>query len=311
MPNSLKIYLSSIPGQQFSQETIQSPLLEGIRCNTAVPTYSLKVKILKNFQGVIFPIKGWVDLKTRELRITKEAKVPYDYLELNHNIEVNTPTPMYYNEGKNVVIVKQVFDGNKLIIKPPDNYTGKEIINFGKGASVNIPDNSLKIEGYLTQNDIEYIEAANHIGLHNYLLSFVESIEDINELLKLDPNANIIAKIESKKGLEFVLNDFEQVKNSVRLLVARADLYIELDRPHEILKALRLIIEKDPNAIAASRILESFIDLERIPRCADFTDLGFLLEIGYKTLLLGDDLCQNEEVLLSALGFLNLMNTQI
>jgi len=311
MPNSLKIYLSSIPGQQFSQETIQSPLLEGIRCNTAVPTPSLKVKILKNFQGVIFPIKGWVDLKTRELRITKEAKAPYDYLELNHNIEVNTPTPMYYNEGKNVVIVKQVFDGNKLIIKPPDNYTGKEIINFGKGASVNIPDNSLKIEGYLTQNDIEYIEAANHIGLHNYLLSFVESIEDINELLKLDPNANIIAKIESKKGLEFVLNDFEQVKNSVRLLVARADLYIELDRPHEILKALRLIIEKDPNAIAASRILESFINLERIPRCADFTDLGFLLEIGYKTLLLGDDLCQNEEVLLSALGFLNLMNTQI
>ena len=140
-------------------------------------------------------------------------------------------------------------------------------------------------------------------------VTIIESIEDINELLKLDPNANILAKIESKKGLQFVKNDYEQIKNNVRLLVARADLYIELDRPHEILNALRLIIEKAPNAIAASRILESFIDLKRIPRCSDFTDLGFLLEIGYKTLLLGDDLCQNEEALLSALGVLNLMNT--
>ena len=311
MPNKLNIYLSLDPGRQFSKEVLQFPLIEGIRCNTAAPTSNLKVKILKNLQHEIYPIKGWVDLKTRELRITKEATAPYDYLELNHNIEVNTPTAMYYNEGKNVVIIKDVYDGYKLVIKPPDNFTGKEIIKFGKGASINIPDNSIKVYGYLTQVDKEYIEAANHIGLHNYLLSFVESTEDIKELLKLDPNAKILAKIESKKGLQFVKNEYERVKKNVRLLVARADLYIELDRPHEILAALRLIIEKDPNAIAASRILESFIDLKRIPRCADFTDLGFLLEIGYKTFLLGDDLCQNEEALLSALGVLNIMNTQI
>lgn len=309
MPSTLKVYLSLDPERQFSQKVLQFPFIEGIRCNTAAPISSLKVKILQNFKSEIYPIKGWIDLKTRELRTIKEATIPYDYLELNHKIEVNTPTVMYYNEGKNLVIIKEVFEENKLVIKLPDNFTGKEIIKFGKGASINIPDNSLKIYGYLTQNDIEYIEAANYIGLHNYLLSFVESIEDINELLKLDPNANILAKIESKKGLQFVINDYERIKNNVRLLVARADLYIELDRPHEILKALRLIIEKDPNAIAASRILESFIDLKRIPRCSDFTDLGFLLEIGYKTLLLGDDLCKNEEALLSALGVLNLMNT--
>ncbi len=310
MPNPLNIYLSLDPERHFSQEILHSSLIEGIRCNTAAPIYNLKVKVLKNFQREIYPIKGWIDLKTRELRIIKKATIPYDYLELNHKIEVNTPTAMYYNEGKNVVIIKKVFEENKLIIKLPDNFTGKEIIKFGKGASINIPDNSVKIYGYLTQNDREYIEAAKHIGLHNYLLSFVESIEDINELLKLDPNANILAKIESKKGLQFVKNDYEQIKNNVHLLVARADLYIELNRPHEILKALRLIIEKDPNAIAASRILESFIDLKKIPLCADFTDIGFLLEIGYNNLLLGDNLCQNEEALLSALGFLRLMNTQ-
>ena len=54
---------------------------------------------------------------------------------------------------------------------------------------------------------------------------------------------------------------------------------------------------------------QCFIDLKSIPLCSDFTDLGFLLVIGYKTFLLGDDLCQNEEFLQSALGVLNIMNT--
>ena len=309
MSKKLKVYLTLEAGRQYSQQILQFPLIEGIRWNTGAPTLHMKINVLKDFQRNIYPIKGWVDLKTRELRITKKATVPYNYLELNHTIEVETPTAMYYNEGKNMVIIKEVFDENKLIVKLPDNFTGKETIKFGEGASINIPDDSLKINSYLTKIDKEYIEAAKHIGLHNYLLSFVETTEDIKELLRLDPDANIIAKIESKKGLHFVKNEFEQIKNNIRLLVARADLYIELDRPHEILGALRLIIKKDPNAIAASRLLESFLDVKSIPLCADFTDLGFLLEIGYKTFLLGDDLCQNEESLLSALGVLNIMST--
>jgi len=309
MSKTLKVYLTLEAGRQYSQHILQSTLIEGVRWNTGAPTSDMKVKVLKDFQSNIYPIKAWVDLKTRELRITKKTTVPYNYLELNHKIEVDTPTAMYYNEGKNVVIIKEVFDENKLIVKLPDNFTGKETIKFGEGASINIPDDSLKINSYLTKTDKDYIEAAKRIGLHNYLLSFVETTEDIKELLRLDPDANIIAKIESKKGLHFVKNEFEQIKHNIRLLVARADLYIELDRPHEILGALRLIIKKDPNAIAASRLLESFKDVKSIPLCADFTDLGFLLEIGYKTFLLGDDLCQNEESLLSALGVLNIMRT--
>jgi len=304
----LEVYLTLEAGRLFSRQVLQSPLIKGIRWNTGAPTSDIKIRVLKDFQHNIYPIKGWVDLKTRELRITNKATVPYDYLELNHEIEVETPTAMYFNEGKKVVIVKDVFDGNKLIVKLPSNFTGKETIRFGEGASINIPDDSLKIKKYLTQTDKEYIEAAKRIGLHNYLLSFVESKEDIKELMKLDPDAKIIAKIESRKGLHFVTNEYEQVKNNVRLLVARADLYIELNRPHEILEAIRLIIKHDPAAIAASRLLESFIDLKSIPLCSDFTDIGFLLEIGYKTFLLGDDLCKNEESLLSALGVLDLIS---
>ncbi len=300
---AIKIYLTSNPGQLFSRQILQFPLIEGIRCNTGAPITRPKSQILKDFQTEIYPIKAWVDLKCRELRIVKDATIPTEPLEINHKIEVKTPTAIYYNEGKNFAVIDRVSDGNKIMIKPPKGFTGKEILKFGKGASINIPDRSLKVKDYMTLNDRDYIEAAKQTGLHNYLLSFVESKRDIEELLKLDSKAKIIAKIESKKGLEFVKTEYESVKDKVRLLAARADLYIELDHPHEILSALRLIIEADTNAIGGSRILESFLELENIPKCADICDIGFLLELGYRTFLLGDDICQNENALSSALGF--------
>ncbi len=311
MKNKIKIYLSLNPGERFSRKILQFPLIKGIRCNTGVPVTESKVNILKNFQNEIYPIKAWVDLKCRELRIIKEALVPHEYLELNHNIEVNTPTALYYNEGKNYVIIDEIIGGNKIAVKPPKNFTGTELIKFGKGASINIPDRSLKIYGYLTQNNKEYIQAAKEIGLHNYFLSYVQSISDINELLELDPEAKIFAKIESQKGLEFVTHEYKRVKKKINLVAARADLYIELDRPHEILNALRLIVQKDPKAIGASLILESFINLQKIPSCTDFTDIGFLMEIGYRSFLLGDDLCQEEESLSSALGVFDIINNNL
>ncbi len=301
----VKIFLTLNPGQFFAKKILQFPLIEGIRCNTGAPVDNSKSLILKDFQTEIYPIKAWVDLKCRELRIVRDATIPTEPLEINHKIEVKTPTAIYYNEGKNFAVIDRVSDGNKITIKPPKGFTGKEVIQFGKGASINIPDNSLKVFEYMTQNDRKYVEAAKQVGLHNYLLSFVESTRDIEELLQLDPKAKIIAKIESKKGLEFVKNEYESVKDKVRLLAARADLYIELDHPHEILSALRLIVKADSNAIGASRILESFLELENIPRCADICDIGFLLELGYRTFLLGDDICQNQSALSSALGLFN------
>ena len=40
-------------------------------------------------------------------------------------------------------------------------------------------------------------------------------------------------------------------------MAARGDLYVEVDRPHLILNAMEKIIKADPNAIAASRMLNS------------------------------------------------------
>lgn len=163
----------------------------------------------------------------------------------------------------------------------------------------------MKVQGYLTENDKKYIKASNECDVHNFMISFVEKSTDIEDVLKLDPEAKIIAKIESKIGLEFIKKDYEKYKKIVRLMAARGDLYIEINRPHEILKAIELIIKKDPNAILASRILLSTLEPESIPTCSDICDVGFGIKLGYKRFLLGDEICENENALKSTIGILD------
>jgi Pyruvate kinase, barrel domain len=308
MVQKLEIFLSATPSQRFSSKFLSLEFIKGIRCNTGASIDRPIEDLLFEFQQSISPIPLWIDLKCRELRIIQDAKIPEEPLILNHKIHVHTPTAMYYNEGKKFLVIDRVEDGNKLFIRKPKKMVEIQPISFGKGASINIPDDSLEIQDYLTDNDRNYIAAAKELNIHNYFLSFVESASDINALLELDPDANICAKIESKKGIDFIKNDFDPFKGKIRLIAARGDLYIELNLPHEILSAMKELIRVDPSAIGASRILESFMDHNDIPKCADICDLGYLIELGYSGFLLGDDLCENEDALSSALGLFDALS---
>ena len=44
---------------------------------------------------------------------------------------------------------------------------------------------NLQIKGFLTPEDKEYIEAAKRLGIHDYMLSFVEEEGDMQEVLVL------------------------------------------------------------------------------------------------------------------------------
>ncbi|NHI92420.1 MAG: hypothetical protein EAX96_07940 [Candidatus Lokiarchaeota archaeon] len=299
----IKIIGSLQPDVSYLKDIISHSMVSGIRFNTAIPFEIPKRKILYQFKKKIFPKKLWVDLKCRELRIKEQVTIPNDLIELNHQIEIKTPTIMYYNEGEKYLVIDEIINGNKLKIRIPKNAPNDFKICFGKSASVNIPEVQ-KIYGYLTDNDREYIQAALENDIHDFMISYVEDPSDIKEVLELDPNASIIAKIESEKGLEFVKSHYNDFKEKVHLMVARGDLYIELDRPHKILNAMKIIIEKDPDAIAASRILLSVLNSEQIPNCTDICDIGFILQLGYKNLLLGDHVCEDESTLKNAIGIL-------
>lgn len=302
----LELMLSVDEGTRLPPRVVASPLVTGARWNTGAPVARPRSEVLADFRTAVAPAVPWVDLKCRELRIVQETTVPAEPLVLNHPISVKTPTTLYYNEGRKFLVVEELVGERELFIKPPRNAPADATIRFGGGASVNIPDPSLEIHGYLTDNDRAYVQAARTLGIHNFLLSFVESAEDIGALKRLDPAARVVAKIENPAGLEYVRNAYHP--DHARLLAARADLYIELTRPHEILRALGSIIRHDPRAIAGSRLLESFLDVDAIPTCADLCDVGYLHELGYRHFLLGDDICARPPVLSSVIGVFDALN---
>jgi hypothetical protein len=123
----------------------------------------------------------------------------------------------------------------------------------------------------------------------------------VDEFRKLVGNDAVVnLKIEDKKGLDYVKNTFVKTPNTV-LVLARGDMYVELDRPHEILTATKTLLEKDPEAICGSRLLLSTIH-DPVPSCADWNELAWLADIGYKNMMLCDELCLKDELLSRAVN---------
>ncbi|MBT3297643.1 hypothetical protein HN385_01865 [archaeon] len=322
------------PYAPYLEDIVQHPIVEGLRLNTVMPIKEPLEEMLSRLKSIAGKKPIWLDLKCRQLRVSRGAyfnapkeptvievegkKVvldpsnpkaygelrtpPWSIVELDHEIELDTTKPVkcYLNDGYQTAYIAKV-DGNRLIM-----LDGPQRI-IGGGESINILDPSLRIKGYLTDNDKRYIEAAKKVGIHTYMLSYVEESKDISDLLKLDPNAKIVAKIESERGLDFVKYDYPAIKNYVGLMAARGDLYVEVSRPHKILNATRQIVRADSQAISASRIFTSLRD-SYMPSCTDISDIGFLREIGYKHIMVGDDICFKKESLFSALNLLQAIN---
>ncbi|MFH1072659.1 MAG: pyruvate kinase [Nanoarchaeota archaeon] len=283
------------PYAPFIDDVLQHPAVSGIRLNTVMP-----VKKADTLDDVIARLQMkaeryrkdlYVDLKCRQLRVKSFGVPPFTEIELTHAIEVHTPVKAYFSAGEEVATVLEV-DGNRLIMQEGP----KRVV--GPGESVNILHSSLRILGYLTETDQAYIAACRKNKLHNYMLSFVEGKQDREALLKLDPEANIVEKIESTKGLRYVREEYDR---KARLMLARGDLFIEVEKPHEILQASEDVLKKDHDAIAASRIFPS-LAFSLNPSCADINDLDNLLRTGYKTVMLGDEVCQHADSVMSSLN---------
>lgn len=272
--------------------------LSGIRLNSAM----MKVQELDNELEVAEKVENHIplyfDIKGRQLRITEvEAGKENLELELNHPIEVATPTTVLFKAGADYALLEEVKDKKHLIFKG-----GPEYMVY-PGESLHIREPSLKVSGpTFLDYEIEKINKSRKAGFNKYFLSYVESQKDIDEFREFVGDSEIIAKIENKKGLEYVANEFIKQDN-LSLMAARGDLYVEIDKPHEILKALKLIARKDPDASVGSRILLSLIG-EEVPSCSDFLDLAWLYDVGYRKMMLCDEICLKENLLEKAVNVL-------
>ncbi len=267
---------------------ISNPSVGAVRYNTGAdspysPRETLE-KIVKLTSRYKKPL--YVDLKGRQLRIVEWATFPYGPIVLNHKIKVELPAQVYFR-GDDVCNIKEVIDGNKLYVEPFPKYP------VGRGQSVNIISHKLEIEGYLIENDREYASAACELGINKFMLSFVESMDDViefEEFLKRSLSLEIVLKIESQKGIDFVKSSKAKTFNYYRLMAARDDLVIQIGL-FKAMEASKIIVEKDDEAICASRLL---MGLEQgAVSMSDLSDLEFMRGMGYRHFMLSDGLSRN------------------
>ena len=272
--------LPSLNNMEKVKKVFSNPHIAEVRFNTGVQTaYSIEetLDMLKNL-SIKFHKKLWIDIKGRQLRVTKWADPMYSCVEISHRVQVSYPASVYFRNGDRVNIA-HIKDGNKLFVDPLPREA------LGAGQSVNILAKDIEIEGYLTEKDRLYLEACKKMDLNFIMASFVESFDDLAQILQVLPKAHIVSKIESLKGISFI-----KQYNVPNLMAARDDLYLQSGQNYSILEHLKTIISRDSGAICASKI---FLSLEKreIVDLADYSDLELMYNMGYRKFMLCDNVC--------------------
>jgi pyruvate kinase len=294
----IQAIVTAPPYAPFLSEVAQHPFVVGLRFNTVMPVRGGPDEALARLAELGQPL--WVDLKGRQLRVVGAAIPPYSSVTLSHRIEVPTPVLAFLSDGREQLNVADV-DGDRLILADGPHRL------IGPGESVNIAHPQLKILGTLTENDRLYLEAMGRRGLKRVMLSYVEQASDAEEVRALLPGAEVMLKIESRRGLAFVRREGSR---HGRLMAARGDLFVEVERPHKILSAERTIVTADPDAVVASRLCDSLVE-HAVPSCADISDIALLVSLGYRTFLLGDAVCLRRETVIEALNLLAAVATEV
>jgi hypothetical protein len=287
----IQAIVTAPPYASFLDEVAAHPLVCGLRLNTVMPLREGPGEALNRLRALGQPL--WVDLKGRQLRVVGAAIPPYTEVHLSHPIHVRTPVDAFFSDGRECVRIAAA-DGERIILADGPRRL------IGPGESVNIVHPSLKIDGTLTETDRAYLAAMKERGLDRVMLSYVEGPADADEVQRLLPGAQVMLKIETQRGLDYAR---QHGARQGQLMAARGDLYVEVLQPHRIVGALRDIIAADPQAVVASRILDS-LAYDPVPESADIGDVAYLIALGYRTFMLGDVVCLKRDTVLAALNLL-------
>lgn len=272
--------LPSLNNMEKVQKVFRNSHISEVRFNTGGQTpYSIEetLDILRNL-SIKYNKKLWIDIKGRQLRVTKWADPLYSCIEISHRVQVSYPALVYFRNGDRVNIT-HIKDGNKLFVDPLPRQA------LGAGQSVNILAKSIEIDGYLTEKDEQYLRACRKMDLNCIMASFVETFDDLAQILQILPNSEIVSKIESLKGMDFITQ-----YNVINLMAARDDLYLQSGQNYSMLSHLKTIISRDSGAICASKIFLSLEKRETVD-LADFADLELMYRMGYRKFMLCDNVC--------------------
>lgn len=280
---SLIVTLPSFSNIRKISQMFRDPRVSGARLNTGAfnPHSAMEtVSTLKELAEGCGK-KLWIDLKCRQLRVTRWAAPEYQCIEVNHSFTVELPATLCLRGEKPLDIVE--VSGNRITVDPLPLHA------VGAGQSVNVLGQGLRIDGYLTENDEKYLEACAACGVNGVMISFAQGPEDVAAVRSYLPNAEAVCKIESLRGVEAASS---LAVMGCTLMAARDDLYIENGRSPSTLGIVRRLAEIDPGAICASRIFSSLEKQDSAELC-DYSDLHLMYSYGYRRFMLSDGISIN------------------
>ena len=268
------------------KEIITDLRIGGVRYNTGVSSAYGPREVIQRIQEYAAPLRKpiFIDLKSKQLRVVEWANLPEGPIVINHRVKVQLPAQVYFRGDDCCYELKSVVEGMKIYVDPLPKSP------VGRGQAVNILSAKLEVEGGLLPSDCEYIEAALQEGVTNFMLSFVESMDDVYELENVlgrrVSKPEICLKIESRSGIDFISRTDSAILRNYRLVAARDDLMVQIG-VHSMPKALKTIIKKDPKAICASRLLMG-LETAAGASMADISDLEYMKILGYRSFMLSD-----------------------
>ena len=304
--NNPELHVTLWPSFSHFKRTALDQRVDGIRLNGPINFSLDRIETDVTNATSLRGAELYFDVKGKQLRVLEVH--PYkNHLELKvtHRISVEElPATVLFKDGRDYATLSKV-DGDMLIFEGGPRY---EVLPC-EPIYVRPPKFSI-LDNPISDYESKRIEIAKKYGIRKFMLSYVEDETDVTSLREqVGDESEIVAKIESLKGLEYVLSRFKKTDN-LSLMLARGDLYVELNMPHEIITATRKVIEKDPEAMVGSRILHSLRNAD-VPECADFSELAWLYQIGYKRFLLCDELCLKENLLSRSISVFDAFRTTI
>ena len=229
--------------------------IQGIRLNSAmIEASEIGSKFEKRVKKATVPC--WFDAKGMQMRIREVVcDHNHDHLEfiLNRPVKAKTPFVVHFKAGEDAAKCVQIRNGNHFIFEGGPRYQVRS------GESIHIRSPHEAIGPVFLDYEIEKLEKIKAMNFNNYYLSYVYDQRHVDEFREIiGKDANLYLKIENQEGLKWVADKWKPQENT-HLAAARGDLYVEVDRPHEIMNACKLIIQSDPDAIVGSRMMLSVV----------------------------------------------------
>ena len=246
------------------------------RVNKLAKKMGLPVGTLIDLQGPELR----VNLPAEEITVKKGHLYPFGkqvFRKKILGIGVNNPQVEDYLSGGEKIFIADGFFQFEVVKKKDGLY----LKSFSEGIlknrkNLNIPQVSLPFSS-LIERDFDGLKLAALHELDYIALSFVRTKNDIlalrKEMKKYGVTAKIIAKIETKKALENLL---EIINEADGVMVARGDLRVEVSLealPYWQKKIITESLKQGKFVITATQMLESMIN-NPLPTRAEVSDIA-------------------------------------